>query len=338
MPTVQRYLGTMREFQFRRRGMWIAKIAVSVGLSIWLGSRMMEREGFEALIERVERVDGGWIAVAIALHFAAVLIGVVRWRLLLRASAIELPFSFLTRSYLIGRFVGAFTPSTAGLDGWRLWEVGRASGSMGGSAAAILVEKLVGLISMALVCALLLPFGGAALIGESALVLALALALGATIALSILGRPKLLEKIAARSPLMRARAMKIAASVGTSRLGAARIGRAIALGVVSHAAISSVFYATARALGLDVDTLTLLSVGNAITIAVLIPISVGGVGVRESVAVVLLAGAGVVSTEAVLVALLGYVTGQAPALIGGVCLALARRPATEAPSALATQA
>src|SRR5690606_16523190 len=85
-----------------------------------------------------------------------------------------------------------------------------------------------------------------------------------------------------------------------------------------------VFWATAGALAIDVDAATLLAVGNAIVLAVLLPVSVGGVGVREGVAVVLLATAGVASSDAMLVALLGYLTGQVPALAGGVLFALRR--------------
>jgi hypothetical protein len=91
-----------------------------------------------------------------------------------------------------------------------------------------------------------------------------------------------------------------------------------------------VFFATARAIGLDASPVTLLIVGNAITLAVLLPVSVGGVGVREGVAVVLLSGVGVTSTDALLVALLGYLTGQVPALLGGG-LSLAA-PRSEVPS------
>ena len=72
----------------------------------------------------------------------------------------------------------------------------------------------------------------------------------------------------------------------------------------------------------------MLVVGNAIVIAVLLPLSIGGVGVREGVAVVLLATAGVSSTDAVLVALLGYLTGQVPALLGGGLMAISRGAAS----------
>src|SRR5262245_27695823 len=118
-----------------RRWIGALKIAISVGLCAWLGVKMLERDGVDELGAHLARLDAGWIAIAIALHFAAVFAGTVRWKLLLRAARIEgLGLGWLLRSFLVGRFVGAFTPSTTGLDGWRLWEAGRASGSMGRAA------------------------------------------------------------------------------------------------------------------------------------------------------------------------------------------------------------
>lgn len=322
----------------RARVLAIAKIAVSLALLTWLGVRIVQRDGVDALAERLSSLDGRWIAVAIVLHGVAVFAGVLRWRLLARASGIELSLGWMTRSFLIGRFVGAFTPSTTGLDGWRIWEAGRASGAMGRSAAAIVVEKLVGLVGMAAVCAMLVPFGGAALLGPSAIGIALAMASAAALGLALLRKPSWLEAIAARLPrALRGRATKAIDALRDTRLDAGRLARAVLLGVVSHVALSSVFWATAGALGVGVDAWTLLAVGNAIVLAVLLPVSVGGVGVREGVAVVLLASVGVASTDAALIALLGYLTGQVPALVGGVLLLARKTAASEAPVALAEQ-
>jgi hypothetical protein len=321
----------------RRTALLAAKATVSLGLLGWLGWRMLARDGVDALAARVGRLDAGWLAVAVALHFLAVLAGVARWRLLLRAARVAQPFAFLTRSFLIGRFVGAFTPSTTGLDGWRLWEVGRASGAMGRSAAVIAVEKLVGLVGMALVCAALVPLGGVALVGPTALAAAAALALGAATGLGLLSRPRWLARVAERVPKpLRGRAAKAVDALAASRLSPPALARAVALGVLSHLALSAVFWATARAVGVDASLATLLVTGNAIVLAVLLPVSIGGVGVREGVAVVLLATAGVGSTDAVLVGLLGYLTGQAPALAGGVLLAIRRAPEPEPAAELAS--
>lgn len=325
----------MSETSKRRAWLGPAKVVVSVGLLGWLGLRIVQREGVDALLDRLRSLDARWLVLAVGLHALAVLGGVLRWRLLLRASGVELALPWLARSFLVGRFVGAFTPSTAGLDGWRIWEAGTASGAMGKSAAAIVVEKLVGLIGMGLVCAALVPFGGVALLGPSAIGVAGAMASGAAVGLYAMRRPELLSRMSERLPrVLRGRAAKVIDALASVRLDAARLSIAALLSVLSHLALSAVFYATAGALALDVSATTLLAAGNAIVLAVLLPISVGGVGVREGVAVVLLASAGVASSDAMLVALLGYLTGQVPALIGGVLSTIQK---TEARAPLAEQ-
>lgn len=317
----------------RRRWLTVTKIGVSVGLSGWLLARMVQRDGAGALADRLSTLDPGWLLLAIALHALAVLAGVLRWRILLRAAGLDAPLAWLARSFLVGRFIGAFTPSTTGLDGWRLWDVGRRTGAMAKSTATIAVEKLVGLIGMALVCAALAPIGGAELLGPSAIGVAVALAAGSVVGLALLQRPALVRRAASLLPARLG--AKITGALGELDLSLPTLSRATAFGVASHLALSAVFWATAGALGLSLDAWTLLTVGNAIVLAVLLPVSVGGVGVREGVAVVLLATAGVASTDAVLVALLGYLTGQVPALFGGALFALdkVQRPTPQPVSA-----
>ncbi|MGE0789868.1 MAG: YbhN family protein [Sandaracinaceae bacterium] len=310
-----------------RRWLVLAKVAVSLGLCAWLAVKVQRQDGLGSLLERLDRIEVGWIAVAVALHFLAVFAGVARWRLLLRVSGIELGAGRLTRAFLIGRFIGAFTPSTSGLDGYRLLAAGRASGKMTESAAAIGVEKLVGLIGMASVCAVLVPFGGASILGPSAVWTALAIGGGAALLLVLLRHPSWLGLLVTRAPrTIRGKLGKAQAALHELDLGAGSMARAVGLGVISHLALSAVFAASARALGVDVSVAALLVVGNAIVIAVLLPVSIGGIGVRESVAVGLLSAIAVPPGDALLVALLTYLTGQVPALLGAVFMMAERHP------------
>jgi uncharacterized membrane protein YbhN (UPF0104 family) len=309
----------------KRRLLFAAKAAFSLGLLAWLILKVGEREGMDALGDRLMSVTPLPILIAVVLHFAAVLSGVARWQVLLRARGISQPFPWLFRSFLIGRFIGAFTPSTTGLDGWRAFEVARRTGDVAGSASVIVVEKLFGLVGMALVCAVLTPMGALDQLGPSALPIALSIAGGSAFGLWILSSAKRTRILARFAPkFVRGRAEKLAEALATQELDRTRVMSALALGVLSHVSISAVFAATGAAIDVDAPLVSLLAVGNAITIAVLLPISLGGVGVREGVAVMLLAGAGVPTSDAVLVALLGYVTGQAPAILGGILLMLDR--------------
>ncbi len=102
----------------------------------------------------------------------------------------------------------------------------------------------------------------------------------------------------------------------------------MSLGVVSHLATALVFVGTGLALGVEATPLELAIVGNAIVLATLLPVSVGGFGVREATAVALLATVGVSTSDALLVGLLGYLVAQPPALQGGALLASKRAHGT----------
>jgi len=323
------------------------KAAVTLSLLGWLVRQMLLRDGVEALVESASGLDPAWVIAAIALHFGAVTAGVLRWRTLLVARGIQQPMGVLFRSFLIGRFVGAFTPSTTGLDGYRLWDIGRRTGDYATSGAVILVEKLVGLVGMATVCLLLLPFGLIERLGLAGVLVAVGMASVALVGLFVLSSPARAASLAKLAPgPIRGRATKLAEAL-SGGLGVGSTARALALGIGSHAFLSATFAGGGLALRPDVPPPALRAVGTTTVLPGPLPGPHGGAGTPRGAAVALLvsAGSGAVSTtEAVMLALVGYLTGQAPALLGGILLAFSgdrARPETAAlsgPNALASAA
>ena len=303
------------------------KLLVTLGLLGALARSIATREGMDELAARAADVAIAPMLAAVGLHFVAVLAGVLRWRVLLLGRGIRLPMATLARSFLVGRFLGAFTPSTTGLDGYRLYDVARRTGDMAGSTATIAVEKLVGLVGMASVCLALLPFGLGERLGPTALLIALGMASVAAIGLFAMASPRRARTLVRFVPgPLRPRVDAIVTSLLGGGLSASTLAPALALGIVSHLALSATFAASGLAFHATVPVGTLLSVGNAIVIAVLLPISIGGVGVREGVAVALLAGTGMETSQAVLLALGSWLAGQVPALLGGLALLLPDAP------------
>ncbi len=304
----------------------LLKRAVSAGLLVVVLALVARTEGLDELPRRLMHLEPGLVAFALVLPFLAVLSGVRRWQLLLAHEGIGLPFSTLLGSFLRGRFVGAFTPSTTGLDLYRLVDVAWMSGNRAASGRAILVEKLHGLVALALVTVALLPAGLARFFGPAGLAVAGLLGLASVLGLVLVARPQLLGSLAARAPRkIRDRAVALASAMASAPPSRGLVGRVALLGVASHAATAAVFAATGLALGVDAEPVALLVVGNAIVLATLLPISVGGVGVREGTAIALLALVGVDAVDAALVGLLGYCAAQPPALIGGLLGVLGRR-------------
>ena len=306
----------------KRRLILALKVSVSLGLLGWVVHTAVTRDGAGALGARLAALSWPFVGLAVIVQLGAVGAGVLRWRVLLASRGITLPLGWLARSYLVGRFAGTFTPSTAGLDVYRVWAVARHTGERARATAAIVVEKIVGLLALSLACVLLLPLGGTRFFGPSAIAAAACILVGSIAALLVLRSGALVR-------------VRWLARLRLGELDRGVLARATGLGLISHIATSAVFVATAAALGLDVSPLSVLVVGNAIVVATLIPVSVGGLGVREGVAVALLAAVGISATEATLVALLDYLVGQVPR-IAGELLTLGRRSRARSAPALAT--
>ena len=290
----------------------ILKRVVTLGLLVGIGVLIARREGFDAMGAHLRSLSLGGLALALLVPLISVAASVRRWQILLHHEGLELSYGTLLRSFLRGRFVGAFTPSTTGLDLYRIVDVAKRTGRKAASGRAILVEKLYGLVALALVSMLLLPVGLARFFGTVGLFVAVGLGLGSVLMLVLLARPRLI-------PFLHVpRIAKIVDVLSTRPMLLGTHLRVLGLGMVSHGAAAATFVGTGIALGVGATPMELLVVGNAIVLATLVPISVGGLGVREGTAVAVLATVGVEPSLAALVGFLGYLVIQPPALLGGL--------------------
>jgi uncharacterized membrane protein YbhN (UPF0104 family) len=290
-------------------------------LLTWVLHTALTRDGVDVLGARLKTLSALPLTLSAGLHFASVVLGTRRWHLLLASRGLHLRGGFLLRSYLVGRFAAAFTPSTAGLDLVRAVTVARATGDLPTSTAVIVTEKAVGMLGLALVAAAVAGSGTEVLPrGPALLVAAAALALAAS-GLALLSRPARVAR-ALPARLLPARfnrgAGALLAALPEGGLRAATLGHALGLGLLGHLSVSGAFAAAGVALGVDASPGDLLAVGNALVVAQLLPVSISGAGLREGVAVLLLGRLGVSPTDAALVSVLGYLTAQGPALVGGL--------------------
>lgn len=300
-----------------RRRVWTGiKAIVSIALLTWVVRAAVEREGADALWTRATGLDPWWLVGAVALQVVSVFAGIVRWKLLLEDRGLALRLPWLTRSYFIGRFLGTLTPSTMGLDLYRIVAVARVTGDKARSVGAIFLEKLLGLLALAFTGASVLWLTHETWFSDGAPLVLVLTAVGACVCLLILFKPRLLERITPR--VLRARAPGLFATLTGHPLSPRVAAVSMLLGIASHLATGATFVAAARALGVGVPPLDMLAVGVAIVVATLLPVSISGVGVREGVAVLLLSRAAVSPADAVIVALLGYLSAQPPSLLGGL--------------------
>src|SRR3954470_10873721 len=125
------------------------KVIVSLGLLYLLFSRV----DVSRLWGVARRASPAWLVMALVLYLAMVLSSAVRWGVLLRAQHVQLPFGFLTQSFLVATFFNNFLPSNIGGDVIRITDTAKAAGSKTLATTVVLIDRGIGLLGLALMAA-----------------------------------------------------------------------------------------------------------------------------------------------------------------------------------------
>lgn len=285
----------------------------------------------EAIVDYLPRIDAQlfwkFALLAFAIRVCGIVCSMLRWSLLLRGQGLHFPFLHIVTTFLIGRFLGTFLPSTVGLDGYKLYDAVRFSGRTMEVAAATVVEKGLGIIGMFLCFLLTLPLGYAILGKNAAWVAALTVPLAVlliTVFFAIVLHPSLIGTMLGWLPLGRSgRVAKLlermhgAAAAFRNQRGLLIVAAALSFGVHFFTAIT--YYFTAIAVGAAHPDFWEVVLASTIQIfaTVMTPFTIAGEGVREIVQAMLLAHR-IGMEQSILSAALGFWVAEAPTLSGGI--------------------
>lgn len=247
------------------------------------------------------------LALAVAVGLAGRFFAAFRWHILIRAMGRDAPYADLVRLTFIGMFLQFFPAGAIALEVGRVYGLNRAMPDLAGSLASVLAERVFGfaaLVALALVGLAFAPEGVPDLLLTMAWVVFLSLAVSG---------------VAAMSETCRGLADRMLAAVGLGalserlrklydRLDTMRGNRVLMSWSAAAALFNTIFrilpaFLVAQALGVDVTLLELFIIIPIIVFAQQVPISVGGLGVREVGWVALLGAVGVPTPDAVLMSL-----------------------------------
>jgi uncharacterized membrane protein YbhN (UPF0104 family) len=278
-----------------------------------------------------------WFLAAMGVKLLGIFANVWRWQILLRGQGIDLRFGYLTSTYFIGRYFGIVTPSTMGLDAWRLYETIRLTRRPVECTTVLAVERLLGLVALFTVILFFMPFAGRLTQGQSfgELVGAMKVPLAATtvFAVLILLRPAWFRGLLRLVPAGRAR--RFAASAIDSATAYANrrthLLFALLLAVFGQLTTTLMYFANAMSLGTqNVHASEVLFASAVMTFGTFVAPSASGEGVRELVFVWLL-GAKAGAAKAFLIGNLGFWIEKIPLSVpGGLILLLRRDPSLHA--------
>lgn len=295
---------------------------------------------YEAIARYIATVDPQRFVVfalaAMAIKLAGVVSSAYAWHLLLVGQGIRFPFwSKIMTSFLIGRFIGTFLPSTLGLDGYTLYEASRYSNQWSRAVTAKALEKVIGVAGLFVGMTLTLPFGYSVIvdvtqsIGRPQTAPLLAAAIGTIaggISLTVVAglvRPGLLTALIGLAG--RAVPHRLAAPLGRFEQSVAayrgQLGLllfALLCKFAAHFATAVVYFFTALAIGVTGAQFWPITFGSTIQIlATVLSPTIAGEGAREAFQALLLSKQLGGVPQAVLSAALGFLAAEAATLWGG---------------------
>jgi glycosyltransferase 2 family protein len=281
-------------------------------------------------------VSWRWLATAFLLVNAGLVVRAFRWFLLLRGLGISVPLPRLVGLYLVGNFFNAFLPSGFGGDVVRVLEFGR-DVPRSVAAGTVLVDRMTGLLMLFLMALLFIPWHAAELPRGLLLTIVAVCTLG-LIGGFLLLWPRFMslvqEKVQRRLPqrwqpvVQRPLSRLLHAITGANYRA---LAGSLLVSIFFNLILIGWWAAIGRSMGLAVPYTYYLLVVPILSVTLLLP-SIGGLGVRESIAPLLLLAAGLSRPEAVALSLLEFALVRLSGLLGApVYLAngIARQKARE---------
>jgi uncharacterized protein (TIRG00374 family) len=284
-------------------------------------------------LNRLEAGDWQWFALAAVALLAALVVGAVRWHVFLEAAGIARTLSHTVRVYAIGAFANSFLPTAFGGDALRAWFAGE-PGTRARAAVSVVVDRATMLAAVVAFAWIALAADSdpvpATLVQTLAIVTAAVAASGLLIAVAFRASARDASWLPSRFVPWIAKA----ASATRACFRGSAAWQTTLLGLTYEALAVLSLWLVGRSVGLEIPFSLLAVVVPAVLVLTAIPVSLGGLGVREGSYVLLLHQAGVSTTDAALLSVSSTVLFALVTLPGAVALLTIDRaaPRTVQPS------
>lgn len=298
----------------------LVNIAVSVGLIAVLLLRA-DLSDFSSAFKKVNI-----LVFAGALVFQAfnMIIRSLKWQLLLKAQGADISLLTVNNLNYMSLFFNNFFLGTIGGDAFRVYRVLGYSNNLGGAASSVILERATGFFAAILI---ILLFGlGFLFMYQTLVSLRLLIALFIVILITVVVVFLILKLHANLANLLILDPFPRIKKIFEESLTTIRgykdnywaVVFALALSFVFHVGKSFTVYFFTLAANADVSIIPLLFISPLVSLLVMIPISINGIGIQEGSYVFYLEQLGVAGPVALIVAILSRVSLFVLSLVGGL--------------------
>ncbi len=308
-------------------GIWL-RLGLSVALIAVLFARMDDIDTDE-LIPSWTTDNTLWTLGAFAATLMSFVLAAYRWQRVLHALGTHQPLPRLFSHYLAGQFLSNFVPTTVGGDVLRVNRLRKDSSDGPLSFTSVVFERLSGWLVLPVITFIgfavnpgLTGLGPAT---QVPLFVGIATLLALVVVIVVLGNDWIGDSLAGRQGLLRF-AEAIHLGLDRFREHPRAVGEVIVSAFVYQFVLLLAAGCAVEALEInEVGLTSLMAFLPAVLIIQVLPVGIGGLGVRETALVLFLSGIDVSSEQAVALGLAMYVLTLVSSLIGFPSLVLGGR-------------
>jgi len=307
----------------------VLKIIVSLGLF----SLLFYRLGFENVLAQLATAKISWLLWGILIFSISNIFGSLQWHILLQSTGINLKLSTTIIYYYTGLFFNNFLVGYIGGDAVRVYDVSKSSGKSSDAISTVFFDRFVGftvLTTMALGAALYYLNSSKILISISVIFLYWIFILFLLFNKNLIQRLSGLFKILLPQRF-NLKMKEIYLSLNSFRHHKRMLLKIIAISFVVQFFRILVHYFAARSLGVTVNLIYFIIFVPIIALLASLPISIGGIGVRESSGVALFSQVWTIQADIVAFEFFAYLIGIISTIPGGIIFMLrkeVKRPLT----------
>ena len=315
-----------RIIAFYKKNRKIILLAVRVIVSISLIAFLIKTQftNIQSALVILRSASKTLILLAFFTHIFGIWITALRWKTLLATQKVRLSTASLTSSVFIGFFFNNFLPTSIGGDIFRTYDAAKKGNiPLGTSASIILMERFSGVVSAA-TYAIIALFLGFVAIGNKPVIIPIIIFFTVTVILAFLIiNPSILrlEKLFNRFEVLRKLKKRLSNVYKTfksfKKFKFALIRMLIYSFILQFAFIVN-YYLTARSLGIGLGLTAFIFIVPVVATISMIPISIGGIGLRENSLVFIMVALGVTNEKAAICSLIIFFMLILIGAIGGI--------------------
>jgi len=299
------------------------RIIISVAIILYMLSKISFSEIW--CILQNSRLD--YLILAFSFIIMGVFISSLKWKLLLSTKSIKARYIELVRFYFIGMFFNSVMPSTIGGDMIRGYESSKEYGNKSKVFSSIFMERFTGLIAL-ISFAIVGLFLEISKFCRTGVILILFILIGATIGIAILIYDKKNIKFfkCLYLPILnlferfdlKDKSEEFYDAVNDYKNHRSVISTSLLLSFIFQFISISYTYIMALSLNININFTYFFIFVPIITCITMIPVSIGGLGIREVSYVYLFTKVGMTISEAFTISIMRFFLALVVSLIGGL--------------------